>query len=168
MPVPMMPRARRALDAMVVCIQRAAAILALPLALLLFLQWPLRELVQGYSREANDLAQTLFALYVAIAITCATRQRTHLAADALAHGRSPRLRHLLTRIASLAVMAPWSLFVLYSAWPMVAQSVRQLESFPDTFNPGYFVVKIALMLLVVLVLLQAILDLVRPSASPPS
>jgi len=52
--------------------------------LLLFLQWPLRDLVQAYSREANDLAQVLFALYVSIALTQATRQRTHLATDALA------------------------------------------------------------------------------------
>ena len=29
--------------------------LALPLILLLFLQWPLRDIVRGYSREANDL-----------------------------------------------------------------------------------------------------------------
>ena len=155
----------RAVDRVIGAVMSAGSLLVLPVSLLLFL---LRESGLGYSREANDLAQTLFALYVAIAITCATRQRTHLAADALAHGRSPRLRQLLTRVASLAVMAPWSLFVLYSAWPMVAQSVRQLESFPDTFNPGYFVVKIALMLLVVLVLLQAILDLIRPSARPPS
>jgi hypothetical protein len=49
---------------------------------------------------------------------------------------------------------------------MVAQSVRQLESFPDTFNPGYFVVKLAMLLLVVLVLLQAFVDLFRTAEGP--
>lgn len=42
----------------------AASVLVLPVSLLLFLQWPLREWVQAYSREANDLAQALFAIYV--------------------------------------------------------------------------------------------------------
>ena len=156
----------RAVDRLIGATIAAGSILVLPVSLLLFLQWPLRESGLGYSREANDLAQVLFALYVGIAITCATRRQTHLAADALAQGRSPRLRRLLTRIASLAVLVPWSVFVLYAAWPMVVQSVRQLESFPDTFNPGYFVVKIAILLLVVLVLLQALLDLLHPSGEP--
>ena len=50
---------------------RAAAWLALPVALLLFLQWPLRDLARTGSREANDLAQWLFALHVAVAVTAA-------------------------------------------------------------------------------------------------
>src|SRR5437868_2421511 len=53
----------------------AASILVLPVSLLLFLQWPLREWLLAYSREANDLAQVLFALYVSVAITAATRHR---------------------------------------------------------------------------------------------
>jgi hypothetical protein len=58
--------------------------LALPISLLLFLQWPLREYVHAYSREANDLGQWLFALYVAASVTAASRAGTHLATDALA------------------------------------------------------------------------------------
>src|SRR5690242_12708063 len=64
----------------VICI-----VLVIPLAFLLFAQWPLRDLVQSYSRETNDLAQCLFALYASIAITYATRMRSHLAADAFTH-----------------------------------------------------------------------------------
>ena len=45
-----------ALDRGLDAITHAVAVLALPLSLLLFLQWPLRELVQAYSREANDAA----------------------------------------------------------------------------------------------------------------
>jgi hypothetical protein len=52
-----------------------ASLLVLPLAGLLFFQWPLRECVQAYSHEANDLGQVLFALYVAVAIFAAS-QRT--------------------------------------------------------------------------------------------
>ena len=31
--------------------------LVLPVALILFLQWPLRDFVRAWSREANDLGQ---------------------------------------------------------------------------------------------------------------
>jgi hypothetical protein len=72
----------RSLDRLLGLMTTGASILVLPVSLLLFLQWPLRDLGIGYSREANDLAQTLFALYVAVAITNATRRHSHLAADA--------------------------------------------------------------------------------------
>jgi hypothetical protein len=38
----------------------------------------------------------------------------------------------------------------------------QLEGFPDTNNPGYFLIKVALWLMAALVLAQAALDLARP------
>src|SRR6185369_12794364 len=47
--------------------------LVLPIALILFVQWPLRDLVRAYSRDANDLGQWLFALYVSLAMTFAGR-----------------------------------------------------------------------------------------------
>ena len=74
----------------------AASILVLPLSALLFLQWPLRDLWHAYSREANDLAQILFALYVGVAITAATRARTHLAADGAAVRLPEWMRRALT------------------------------------------------------------------------
>ena len=135
--------------------------LVLPVSLLLFLQWPLRDVFQAYSREANDLAQCLFALYVSIAITYATRRHTHLATDVVAQRLSHGTRETLERIAALIVLVPWSLFILYAAWPMTEQSVRQLEAFPETYNPGYFVLKIALLLAALLVMLQALLDAFR-------
>jgi TRAP-type C4-dicarboxylate transport system permease small subunit len=158
----------RPLDRLLGWITTGASILVLPVSLLLFLQWPLRDLGIGYSREANDLAQTLFALYVSVAITNATRRHSHLAADVFALRYPPRLRRLLMRIASLVVLAPWALFILYASWPIVMQSVRQLESFPETYDPGYFIVKLALMLLALLVLLQAILDVIRDKEITPA
>jgi TRAP-type mannitol/chloroaromatic compound transport system permease small subunit len=152
------PAWRAALDRALDATTNAVGVLALPLSLLLFLQWPLRELVQAYSREANDVAQCLFALYVSVAILCATRRGAHLATDAIAHRYSPATRARLARIASLAILVPGSLFVLWAAWPIVLQSVLQLEAFPETFNPGYFVVKAAVALLALLVLVQALAD----------
>jgi len=155
----------RSLDRAVRAIVTAAAFLVLPVSLLLFLQWPLRDVVQAYSREANDLAQILFALYVAVAITAATRADAHLAADGAAGALSARSRRLLARAAALCVLAPWSAFVLWSGYPSLVQSVRQLEAFPETFNPGYFLIRVALAVLALLVLIQALIDAFAPRSS---
>ncbi len=139
-----------------------ASVLVLPLAFLLFLQWPLREWVQAYSRQANDLGQIVFALYVAVAICAASMAHTHLAVGTAGSAQRPRWRAW----AVLACVAPWALFMLWAAWAPLWDAVRGLERFPETFTPGYFVLKLALGLLLLLVLLQAMLAVRRaPGAS---
>src|SRR5437868_12992248 len=86
--------------------------LALPIVILLFLQWPLRDIFRSYSREANDLGQCLFALYVAMCFTAATRAHTHLAADAVARQYAERTRILLARLGMLLGLVPWALFII--------------------------------------------------------
>jgi TRAP-type C4-dicarboxylate transport system permease small subunit len=155
-------RAVRLLDRGVAAVCRVARWLVLPLSLLLFLQWPLRDGVQAFSREANDAAQVLFALYVAVAITEATRRRSHLAVDAFAHAIAPRWRERISRAAALAVLAPWSAMLLASGAGSAWQSLLALEGFPETMNPGYFAIRGAGMILAALVLAQAIVDLCAP------
>jgi len=150
------------LDRLVAVILSAGSWLLLPVVALLFLQWPLREFVGSLSREANDLGQWLFALYVAMAFTAATRAHTHLAADAVARSYSDRTRAIIARLGALIGLLPWALFVLLAGAKLVIPSVRMLEAFPDTYNPGYFLIKLALWLLAGLVLLQAIIDILRP------
>jgi TRAP-type C4-dicarboxylate transport system permease small subunit len=151
----------RIIDGILARTLAAARWLALPLSLLLFLQWPLRDLVHAGSRQANDMAQCFFALYVALSITDATRRASHLAPRPLAPAWAARWRRPLRAAGLLLALLPWSLFVLVSSATQVWQSVSQLESFPDTFNPGYFIVKLALWLLAAAVLLQALIDLAR-------
>jgi TRAP-type mannitol/chloroaromatic compound transport system permease small subunit len=150
------------LDRFIAALLRAAKWLILPVVILLFLQWPLRDLVRSHSREANDLGQWIFALYVAASVTAATRARTHLAADILARRYRPTVRALIMRCGALLGLMPWALLVLIAGKNIVVSSVVSLEAFPDTYNPGYFFVKIALWLLAALVLAQAVLDLARP------
>ena len=150
--------ANSALDRALGLATAAVRYLALPLSLLLFLQWPLREWIQAYSREANDLAQILFALYVAVAITDATRHGSHLATDAFAHRLPPRWRTRLERGAALVVLIPWAAFVLYAGLAPAWNSTLQLERFQETLNPGYFMIRIAVLVLAVLVLAQAARD----------
>jgi TRAP-type mannitol/chloroaromatic compound transport system permease small subunit len=109
--------------------------------------------VHGYSREANDLGQIVFALFVAGSVTAATRGGTHLAADALAQRYSPRLRRRIRQLGALIGLAPWALFILWSSRGAVWSSLSLLERFPDTANPGYFLIKLALWLMAAMILL---------------
>src|SRR5215467_16370678 len=119
------------LDRAIAGIIDCAQWLALPLIVLLFLQWPLRDFFRSYSREANDLAQIFFALYVAASVTAATRAATHLAADAIARRYSPRLRHNLRKFGTLVGLVPWALFILISSYPTEISSLQLREAFPD-------------------------------------
>ena len=155
----------RQVDRAIVALLWLARWLVLPVSFLLFAQWPLRDLVQAYSVQANDLAQWLFALYVSFALSFATRERAHLAADTFAHRYAPATRERIARIGGFLCIAPWSLFILVAATPAVWRSVSGLEAFPETYDPGYFLVKLAMWILVALTLIQATLDLLRPPAS---
>ncbi len=135
--------------------------LVLPVALILFLQWPLRDLARAYSREANDLGQWIFALYVSLAVSFATRERAHLAVDAIAQGYPATVRSAIARWGGLLCVGPWAVFMVWTLGPTVQRSVLGLERFPDTLNFGYFLIKVAALVLAVLVLVQALLDLRR-------
>jgi TRAP-type mannitol/chloroaromatic compound transport system permease small subunit len=160
----MMARLIGGLDRFVAAVLSGGRWLLVPVFALLFLQWPLRDIFRAWSRDANDLGQWLFALYVAMAFTAATRAHTHLAADALARRYSERTRAVLTRLGALLGLVPWALFVIIGGASLVMSSLRSLEAFPDTYNPGYFIIKLALWLLAGLILAQAIIDFARPRA----
>jgi hypothetical protein len=121
---------------------RASQWLAPAVALLLFAQWPLRDLLGAGALLANDVAQALFALYVAIAVSHASARGQHLAAhpDALAHSR-------WRRIGAALIPLPWCAWLLFTSAQPVLQSLALWERFPESSNPGYFLIKLALPLL---------------------
>ena len=41
-------------------------------------------------------------------------------------------------------------------------SLRELESFPETDNPGYFLIKCSLWLMTITIIAQTIVDIFRP------
>src|ERR1700756_3790282 len=102
----------RGLDRLIGQLVAAAEWLALLFIGLLFLQWPLRDVVPIFSREANDLGQVVFAFFVAASVTAATRAKTHLAADFLARHYGVRVRRRLHQLGTIAGLLPWALFVL--------------------------------------------------------
>ena len=63
-------------------------------------------------------------------------------------------------MGGLLFVGPWAAFMLWTLWPTAQRSVLGLE-IPDTFNFGYFLIKLAALLLAMLALAQALLDLRR-------
>ncbi len=151
------------LDQLLARVTSAAAVLVVPLALLLCAQWPLRDGLHAYSREANDLAQLVFGIYVSVGIMAATRAHFHLTPDVVARRYPVRVRRWISQAASIGIVAPWALFNLYASVPSVWQSIRQMEHFPESGNPGYFILKACIWLLGLLVLLQAAADVFTPA-----
>ena len=73
----------------------------------------------------------------------------------------------LARAGAVFGLIPWSIIVLVTSWGLVRDSALLLERFPDTGNPGYFIIKLALVLMALLVLIEGLLELMPP-ARPPS
>ncbi len=118
--------------------------------------------MRAYSTQANDLGQIFFALFVAVSVTAATRSGTHLAADTLAQYYSRRTRALIKRLGGGLALLPWALFVAFASKTFVVPSLAELEAFPETNNPGYFLIKCALWILSVTIIAQALVDMFRP------
>ncbi len=153
-----MRRFHRLLDCVLATTLSLAKWLAFPVVALLFLQWPLRDGLHCCSREANDIGQIAFALFVAVSVTAATRAGTHLRADALAAHYSDTTRRRIRQAANVFVLLPWSALVLVHLSPAGWQALLSLERFADTGNPGYFLIRLAALLLALLVFLQALMD----------
>ena len=141
--------------------------LVLPLAVSLFLQWLLRDAVGAWSRQANDVAQWLFAVCVALALRSATAQRKHMAAGSLAARYPAGWRRRLARFGEAICVLPWALFVVISGAAFTWRSVVGLEAFPDTFDPLDFVIRLAAWMLALLVALQAVVDLAGSAEAEP-
>lgn len=132
---------------------RGAQPLAIAVSALLLAQWPLRDLVGGGSVLANDLAQVLFAIYVVVAVVHASARHAHLVAAPRADGGSRALR-----VVGALVPLPWCAWMLWAGTPLAWRSLIQLERFPETFSPGYFAVKAAMLLLGLLLAGQCLRD----------
>jgi len=126
-------------------------LLALPIAVLLWLQWPLRDLGLPGSLLANDVAQAIFALYACACVAAAVRAQAHF----VTHPRAPSASRVV-RCAGALVTLPWCVWVVVSSAGPAWRSVLQLEGFPETAHPGYFLIKLALLLLGLLLGVQAV------------
>ena len=156
-----------------ICIH-AIAWSVLALGVLLFMQWPLREWVQAYSRQANDVAQIVFALLAAASIAAASMAGTHLSAHVATHinanvathsGNAAAQQPAWRKWALALCVLPWAVFMLWASAPLAWNALVSLEKFGETSTPGFFIIKCAVLLMAVLVLVQTLLQLQR---DPPA
>ncbi len=116
--------------------------LSLGVTLLLFAQWPLRESGLGAAAVlANDSAQLMFALYLAAALGWAERR----GAQVTLHPGGRRSRGL--RVAGALLPLPWCAWLAVTSAAPAWRAVLSLEHFPESFSPGYFLIRTAALVL---------------------
>jgi TRAP-type mannitol/chloroaromatic compound transport system permease small subunit len=140
---------------------RCASWLVLFVIAALFAQWPLREWLGRGHILANDFGQIGHAVVFSIGIAYAMRWDGHVRLDVFYQRMTARRRALVGLLGTLCCVLPWIAIVLWFSWPMMLQSVRQHELFPETYSPGYFLFKILLTLFAALVTLQAFGNVAR-------
>jgi TRAP-type mannitol/chloroaromatic compound transport system permease small subunit len=149
------------LSAIVDLTGRWTAWLCLPVVLLLFLQLPLRDIVHGGNNTDNDFGQIIFANFFMIGIAFAMRYDAHVRVDIFHRYFSARWRAIVELAGTAMFTLPWLALLGWYALPIVLNSLRQTEKFPETYTPGYFILKLGLFFFVVLVGLQAIANIIR-------
>jgi TRAP-type mannitol/chloroaromatic compound transport system permease small subunit len=149
------------LSAIVDFVGRWASWLCLPVILLLFLQLPLRDIVHGGNNTDNDFGQIIFANFVMMAIPFAMRHDAHVRLDIFHQHFGVRWRAIIELAGTVLFTSPWLALLGWYALPIVLNSLRQTEKFAETYTPGYFVLKLALVCFVVLVGIQAIANIIR-------
>jgi TRAP-type mannitol/chloroaromatic compound transport system permease small subunit len=117
----------RMADAIVDAIGRACAWIVLAVIGALFAQWPLRELLGA----------------------------GHVRLDVFYQRLSVRGRALVDLAGSTLFVVPWASIVLWYSVATTARSVAALEQFPETWSPGYWMLKVLLLVFTSLLLLQA-------------
>ena len=120
--------------------------LALPIVLLvvfLWAQWPMRVFASGKPRLINDMGQIAFAYFWVMAFAIACLSQSHLQISNNAAPTKKGKRAWTGFVLSL----PWAIFLVYSAWPLLINSWHENEKFPDSYSPGFYLIKLALILL---------------------
>ena len=120
--------------------------LALPIFLLvvfLWVQWPMRVFASGNPRLINDMGQIAFAYFWVMAFAIACLSQSHLQISDNAAPTKKGKRAWTGFVLSL----PWAIFLVYSAWPLLINSWHENEKFPDSYSPGFYLIKLALILL---------------------
>jgi hypothetical protein len=136
------------------------------LAVLLCLQWPLRDWVQAHNRTVNDWGQLMFALLMVCAIGVASRQGTHLSAHAATSGwLSPPRRRAW---ALLACVLPWAAVLLWASLKPMSYAMVHLERFPESSTAGYWMIHLAVTLLALVALVQSSAMLRRSLRESPA
>lgn len=143
---------------------RAVSWMVLLVVLMLFVQLPLRQVFGWGNLVANDLGQLFHATLFMVGIPYAFRWGAHIRLDVLYSRMSERGRALVDLLGNLLLVLPWLGVVTLYGMPMVLRSVRELERFPETFTPGYFLLRFALLSFLALMALESLGQILASAA----
>ncbi len=119
------------------------ALLIFLLVVFLWAQWPMRVFASGNPRLINDMGQIAFAYFWVMAFAIACLSQSHLQISNNAAPTKKGRRAWTGFVLSL----PWAIFLVCSAWPLLINSWHENEKFPDSYSPGFYLIKLALILL---------------------
>jgi TRAP-type mannitol/chloroaromatic compound transport system permease small subunit len=152
------------LEAAVDAIGRVFAWLVLAVVFLLFLQNPLRELIGRGQFFANDMGQLSHAAVFMVGVAYAWRWDRQVRVD-LFYGRmGPRAKAAVNLCGTLFLLLPWLAFVAWDTLPVAVESARQLEHFPESGSPGFFVMKAIIVVFALTLGMQALAVIARSVA----
>ena len=97
-------------------------------------------------------------------MTAASVSKTHLALVNHAHTTTKKIAVWRAWLLAICVV-PWALFLLWTATPQMWASIKALEIFSEGLTLGYFVLRIALVLLALLVLVEAVAHVLQAHRS---
>ena len=154
-PLDALDRLADAIEAVVDRIGRVMAWLVLAVVFLLFVQNPLREFVGRGQFFANDMGQLAHAAVFMIGVAYAWRWDRQVRMDLFYRGMGPRAKAAVNLLGTIFLLLPWLALVTWDAVPTVIESVQNLEGFPETGSPGFFVMKSLLLAFAATMGLQA-------------
>jgi TRAP-type mannitol/chloroaromatic compound transport system permease small subunit len=129
---------------------------------LLALQVPLRRLPTGMlSASSNDVGQLIHATVFMVGCAYALRWDAHARVDVFYRGMSEKRRAWVDLIGNLFFALPWLGLVGWYSIPIVVNAWRDLEIFPDSRVPAYFLLKTMLLVFALLIGLQVLAHTAR-------
>ncbi len=157
------------IERVVVGVAQTLAWLVFGVVAMLYAQMPVRDLLVGGGilsgqrpQEAiNDYGQLMHATVFLVGIPYAIVTDRHVRFDVFIHRFSPRTRWLIEAFGHLVFVLPWTFLLAYWGLPHVWRSVQVGETFPDTGNPGYTLMRLAFALFIVLLFAASIARLLR-------
>jgi len=142
-----------------------SAILALVLALLIGYDAMMRYLFSEGSIALQEIEWHIFDIVFLLGLSYALKHDKHVRVDILFVNYSPQTKAIVQMLSMLFLLIPFSLFFLSGAFDMTVQSFMQHEVSSDPGGLEYrFVIKGVLFLAFVLLVLQAISEIIKAYA----
>lgn len=160
----MLEHLAHALDRFVHALARVFSWLVLGVVATLFLQWPVRLLIGRGHLGLNDAGQVLHATVFLVGVAYGIVTHGHVRLEVFHAHFSPRGAAWLTLGGHLVFVLPWLALLGGYGYDYVRLSLGVWEAFPETWNPGYWTMRVAFSLFVVLASIASVAQVLHALA----